>query len=135
MKTLLAILFLLAAITGRGAEIPLAWDASPYRGATNYSVYIGTNSLASGNTNWLVQSVGTNLSARVQIEGAARLWIHVRAYWPDGLWAASANELPYESRPAPTNLRTLALEYTYDLRGTNWAQFPDLFLKLRVLNP
>lgn len=129
MKTILAILFA-SELTAAAGQIGVAWDASPVVGVTNYAVFVGTNSLASGNTNWWVFNVGTNRTAQIEVDGGARLYLHARAYWPDGTWATSQNEIQHESRTWPANVRTFSLEATHDLTSTNWQQIGLIRLRL-----
>lgn len=121
MKPLLILIFFLLLISAPAAELPLAWDASPSPNVTNYSLHVGTNSLASGNTNWITKHVGTNLTARIQIEGSAKIYVHARA-WADGQYSDPSNELKLQAVAAPGDLRSVAVEYTFDVAGTNWAQ-------------
>lgn len=128
MKTLLVILLLpLYAFAG---EISLVWDPSPSTGVTNYSIHVGTNSLASGNTNWIIKHVGTNLMTKIEVEGSAKLYVHARA-WLDGQYSYPSNEIQVQSVAPPGNVRTVAVEATFDIAGTNWIQAG--YFRLRFL--
>jgi len=86
-----AALMLLAGVC-LGADVRLAWDASPTEGITNYVLFAHTNAITQASyTNAVVRlNVGTNLTCTVEDPVPARWWFTVVAQ-KDGLESDISN--------------------------------------------
>ncbi|HMP83909.1 MAG TPA: hypothetical protein PKA41_14515 [Verrucomicrobiota bacterium] len=117
-RNLVALLLCAFALNAAAAQVKIAWDAS----ATNvtYVVYASTNSFASGIIEPQVRvNVGTNLSFTADFPMRGR-WYFVVTAQRDHVQSLPSNELIVEAPTPPANTRTLAVEYTPVITGTNW---------------
>lgn len=128
-KTLTSAALMLLAVTCLGADVRLAWDASPTEGITNYVIYAHTNAITQETyTNAVVRiNVGTNLTATVEDPSPARWWFTVTAM-RDGLESDISNVIEVEVPAPPSGMRTVIVQYSGTL--TN---FQDVgFFRLRI---
>lgn len=113
MKPLAAFFILLSACClVLAGETRFGWSPSPTAGVTNYVLTVtqGTNSVR--------VNVGTNLTASAQLTNG--IYSVTVTAQKDGFESEPSNMLTLDVPRSPTNLRTLVVEASFDLTGTNW---------------
>lgn len=123
-----AALMLLAGLC-MGADVKLAWDASPTEGITNYVLFAHTNAINQETYRSAVVklNVGTNLTCTVEDPVPARWWFTVVAQ-KDGLESDISNVIDAEVPSPPAHMRTVVMQYSGTL--TNWQDVG--FFRLRI---
>lgn len=127
MKLLLSLFFWLAPAAQAGS-VSLVWDASPDSSVTNYTLYACTNTIGTNLSAAVTVEVGTNLTARIEDLLPGRWSFYVTAMAAYRIQSLPSNVVQAEVPAAPTNMRTVVLQYSGTL--TN---FYDVgFFKLRL---
>ena len=104
------------------------WDASPDSSVTNYTLYACTNTIGTNLSAAVTVEVGTNLTARIEDLLPGRWSFYVTAMAAYRIQSLPSNVVQAEVPAAPTNMRTVVLQYSGTL--TN---FYDVgFFKLRL---
>ena len=115
-----------------GGSVHLAWDASPTPGC-NYTLYGSTNAVFPTNisTAQLRVNCSTNLTVLATDIAPAGTWRFAVTAQQGGIESDLSNILVLQVPTAPGNMRTVALQYSGTLVGTNFLD--ALFLKLRIV--
>jgi DNA-binding CsgD family transcriptional regulator len=122
-------LALLLGLPATGADLKLAWDASPSAAVTNYVLVAHTNASAVGNYNLGVVRVhvGTNLTATLDKIAPGRWHLFVAAQ-AGGVYSEPSNVVVVDVPVPPATLRPVLLQYGATLDGmTN-----NLFMRINV---
>jgi fibronectin type 3 domain-containing protein len=102
--TLQLLLLLLCCIGALGADVTLAWDASPDADVVAYRLKYGT---ASG-TYTEIQSLGKVLEGKIpNVEPGTQYYAVVTAVNAAGLESSPSNEVTFNIPRPPSNLRTI----------------------------
>lgn len=123
------LLFLVLALPAMGAEIRLAWTASPSTNVTGYMLYAGTNSPSITNVAERINA-GTNQIIAISFVKSGSWFFWVTAHDSNGVESEPSSTLQVQVPDPPANLRTVLVEATIDLSSTNWAE--KAFLRLRI---
>lgn len=127
------VLVVMAASVCRGqAIVPLEWDASISTNVTGYKLYASTNVLTATNlSSALVKlNTGTNRSVQVLITNVANWRFVATAYTAQGIESGPSNELIVGVPAPPPNMRTLVVQASGTLVGTNWLDVG--YFRLRI---
>lgn len=129
MQRAALLLALALPVTCQAGQANLAWNPSPTPGVTNYVLN------ASPGAAFLLPALvrvntKTNLSASVDFatNGVWSFWVTAQK---DGIESDPSNVLTIEVPRPATNLRTLVLEASIDLSGTNWTDAGFFRLRLK----
>ncbi len=128
--TFLSILSILTvSLSAFAADLSLAWDPSP--GATNYVLYASQSPLTPTTlTNATLKiNVGTNLTATVQ-NLATGQWYFGATAFSGGLQSDLSNILVVGSPAPPANMRTMIVQYSFNLATNGWNDLGFFRLKL-----
>lgn len=111
-------------------QVRVAWTASPSSNVV-YVLYAHTNSLVETNlyTSLIRANVGTNQTMRVHFTNSGNWFLRVTASL-DNVESEPSNELEIFVPEKPPGLKTVALEYTFELTNGAWTQAGNVFLKL-----
>jgi hypothetical protein len=107
--TALLISLLLLAFTAAAKDVTFAWDASSTVGVTNYVIYLGTNSFASGDlsTALVRQNAGLALTTTITNVPVGVKWYCVVTAQMDGFESVPSNMLQKTIPNAPFNHRII----------------------------
>lgn len=101
--------------------VTLAWDPSPALGVS-YRLYAHTNSISETNLPAaLVRTdAGTNLTATVKGLSGGVWYFAATAYTTNGTESVPSENLAFEVPKPPQNMRTVILQWSATVDGTNW---------------
>lgn len=119
-KTLCWLALLLAtASAAHCGSLKLAWDPSPTPGVT-YRIYAHNSPIGTNLAPAVVKlDAGTNLTAQVS-NLAPGQWHFVATAVKEGIESEPSNELATEVPAKPANMRTVTLQWSATVTGTNW---------------
>ena len=132
LRALLATLLTLIGLTAfaAGGSVHLAWDPSPDPGC-NYTLYTTTNGAVTLTNYQSKINCGTNLIVHATDLSPPGTWKFAVTAAQGGIESDFSNVLILQVPVAPANMRSVALQYSGTLVGTNFLD--ALFLKLRIV--
>ena len=113
-----------------GGSVHLAWDPSPDPGC-NYILYATTNGTVTLTNFQSKINCGTNLIVHATDLSPPGTWKFAVTASQGGIESDFSNTLILQVPVAPATMRTVALQYSATLAGTNFLD--ALFLKLRIV--
>ena len=113
-----------------GGSVTLAWDASPTVGCSNI-LYATTNAVLAITNSQIRINCGTNLTVQVTDIPVAGTWRFAVTAVQAGLESDFSNQLVLQVPVAPATMRTVALQYSGTLVGTNFLDAG--YFRLRVV--
>jgi hypothetical protein len=134
MRTLLALAFLLAALSVRAQTVPLIWDYPPDYRVGHFNLYVSTNYLYSTALTEPGINTGTNQTCTVTDLAPGRWFFAATAVSVDGIESSLSQVISVEVLPPPIGMRTLSVEHSITL--TNLAGWNNVgFFRIKLGNP
>lgn len=113
-----------------GGSVTLAWDPTPSTNCT-YVLYGTTNTVLTPTNAQIKVNCGTNLTMQATDIANAATWRFAVTAAQGALESDFSNQLILQVPVPPANTRSVALQYSGTLVGTNFLD--ALYLKLRII--